>query len=195
MTSSTALRLFVALPVPVEVCTQLAPVQRELSAQALPFRWTRPEGMHVTLKFLGNTRPEAVSAITRELAQVAATSRPVHLVAHGLGCFPSRQRPRVLWAALSGDLSALAALQHDVELRLQRLGFPAVEGRFQPHVTLGRAAGSPNRMAGRLLPERLDPSQPRYGDWVADHVALVQSTLHRSGSVYTTIHAATLSAG
>lgn len=86
-------------------------------------RWQRPEGIHLTLKFYGEVKPDVVPAIERSLQQAAAGSRPFTLQLNGLGIFPSPRAPRVVWVGLTGDLEALGQLQEAVEAGGAALGF------------------------------------------------------------------------
>ena len=191
---ANTLRLFVAVQLPDVVRAHLADAQRRLAAQQVNFRWVRPEAMHVTLAFLGNTPAEAVPRLERAMRDATRDAAPLRLEARGLDGFPDRRRPRVLWAGLAGDLAQLATLQRRLQERLVALGFTLEERAFRPHVTLGRA---PERgAAGARLPVALEPPAPgrSFGAWTAREIELVRSDLSRRGSVYTTLSRAPLGA-
>ena len=181
------LRLFVALALPAPILVALEDVQRTLRDQmpARAVRWVRGEGIHLTLKFLGETPGGQRAAIAAALETACAGQRPLALRAAGLGCFPTTARPRVVWVGLAGNLDRLGDLQGAVEAALEPLGFPA-EGRpFNPHLTLGRlkdASSDEIKAVGGVV-EAAAPET--IGAWTADAVCLMQSELRSDGARYT----------
>jgi RNA 2',3'-cyclic 3'-phosphodiesterase len=187
-------RLFIALPVPAPVRRRLAALQEEWSAAGLPFRWVRPEGMHLTLVFIGE-RPEGeVPRLEEAVARAVAGRGPLRLAVEGLGAFPGLEQPRVLWAGLTGDLVALDALRRAVGRELRAARVPFERQPFRPHVTLGRAKGPPGEsgvanLRGAGLP---DGEGAAFGAWTSTDVHLMRSDLKPGGAVYTTIFRAPL---
>jgi len=117
---------------------------RAVRDRELPVKWVRPDGIHLTLKFLGDVEDGQESALRAALAAAAGLgerSEPRGVTVHieGFGVFPDFQRPRVVWAGVAPD-PALELLQHRVEQAFAPLGFPPEARAFRPHVTLGRAA-------------------------------------------------------
>src|SRR5580658_5066374 len=91
-------------------------------------RWVRPEGVHVTLKFIGETPPEQVSAIEGALRGARAAA-PVEAKFRGAGFFPNERHPRVFWAGVEASPN-LAELAGDVDRRLSALGIAAESREF-----------------------------------------------------------------
>src|SRR5580704_16554134 len=117
------MRLFVALEIPDDVRAALREFVQPLRAKWPRVRWSRPEGQHVTLKFLGEVGEERLEAIVSVLAPLRS-SGPVTMNFRGIGFFPQSRRPRVLWAGVEGseNLQPLAA---EVEGALVAVGFAA----------------------------------------------------------------------
>lgn len=192
-TGAEALRTFIALDLPPEVKGYLARLQERLRAAAmessrpLPVRWAAPAGIHLTLKFLGDVPSPQLEGIYRAVERAAEGCGPLRLAFGALGAFPSRQRPRVLWIGLEGDLAELGALQRRVEEQLAPLGFPP-EGRFVPHLTLGRVRdqASPAEKAalGRLL-GTLSPGEA--AAFRVEAVQVIRSQLRPEGPRYTVL--------
>jgi 2'-5' RNA ligase len=179
-------RLFVALDPPDPVRRRLAAMQAELrrlaGRHADEVRWAAPEGIHLTLQFLGAVPEERVPALKEAVGGAAAGSRPLALEVKGAGGFPSARRPRVVWAGVEGDRPALAELVADLGRRLAPLGFTPDERPFSPHLTLGRARegrGAPG-LGGALA--RASASDPV--PWRADALVLVRSHLSPAGARY-----------
>jgi 2'-5' RNA ligase len=183
--------LFVALNLPDEVRRALwaaaAPV-RELD---LSLKWVRPEGIHVTLKFLGEVSEQREPELRSALGRAAAGSHALPLAIDGFGAFPGFERPRVIWAGLEPD-PALEALQHRVEREFQPLGFAPEQRPFRPHLTLGRAARDARPKPCKGLEETLTGLQ-HHETTVVAAVDLMQSVLQSGGAVYQLRHRERLS--
>jgi 2'-5' RNA ligase len=169
-----AIRAFVALPLPDAVRREVAGVIARLSAALPEVRFVRDEGVHVTLRFLGWTRAETLAAIEAPLARAAAACPPFEMAIRGLGTFPERGSPRVLWLGL--DLPAPARqLQAACEEAAVTTGLEAEARAFHPHLTLGRWRGRTRRPA---LPE-VDLGSARTSELI-----LYRSDIRPAGSVY-----------
>ena len=140
------MRLFVALDFPDSVREEIRGLIARLRPHARGARWARPEGMHVTLKFVGQVEPKRLDAIAAALALVRSNA-PVDMRFRGLGFFPSDRRPRVLWCGIEASAN-LAPLAADIERAVEPLGIPSETRDFVPHLTLARF-DSP-RAAGKL---------------------------------------------
>lgn len=133
------MRLFVALNLPEPVRRAVWETAATIRGLGLPVKWVRPEGIHLTLKFLGEVEDAREHELRGALSRASRGARTLPLVMGGFGVFPDPSRPRVLWIGIEPD-PALELLQHHVESEFGLLGFPP-EGRpFRPHLTLGRAA-------------------------------------------------------
>ena len=188
------IRSFVAIELEAAVHIGLAQFQQRLKERVeLPVRWVRPEGIHLTLKFLGDVDAGAMRRIEEALAGATVTVRPFSISLGNVGGFPSLKRPRVLWVGLAGELDALVELQRRVETEMKAVGFPA-EGRgFQPHLTLGRVRqeGPPK---GGLDASRLEGLETPPGpEQIVERVSLMRSDLKPAGAVYTRLAAFPLS--
>lgn len=181
------LRTFIAIVLPDPIIRQLAQVQRQLERQAPSesVRWVRPEGIHLTLKFLGDTPVGKLDAIRTALAAVASRASPCTFTVGGLGCFPNPRRPRVIWVGIQTAGGELTALQQAVEAAMKPLGFPPEGREFTPHLTLGRVRDriSPADMAriGALVSST---DIGTLGEVQARGFALIQSILKPSGAEY-----------
>ncbi len=182
------LRLFIALELPDVLLDALADVQDRLRAEAprRAVRWARTEGIHLTLKFLGEAPAAQQAAIGAALREAVQGHAPLTIRAEGLGCFPDTARPRVIWIGLAGERRALTALQRDVEAAMVPLGFPPEKRRFNPHLTLGRvrreAYAADVKALGRLI---AGTTVGEIGRWTADAVSLMRSELRPDGARYT----------
>lgn len=156
-----------------------------LREAGLPVRWVREDGVHLTLKFLGEQPATREPDISAALTQVASRSRPFSVAVQGLGAFPDVRRPRVIWAGLE-PVPALELLQHDLEGTLAGLGFESEARPFHPHLTLGRSKAGARRDAFEDL-ESLLARNPVSGDFAVEHLALMESQLTPAGARYRSV--------
>jgi 2'-5' RNA ligase len=183
------LRLFVAIELSEDVCQALGALQQELRNRGLDrLRWVRPEGIHLTLKFLGETPIDRLPAIKAALAPAVEGVPPHELFLGRLGTFGGRN-PRVVWVSIEGDVGPLKRLHDQVETAMEEIGFPP-EGRdFRPHLTLGRVRPEGARQVARALEEAVAcvavPAMPI----VVRELSLMQSRLGPGGAVYTRLKA------
>lgn len=181
------LRLFIAIAVPPDVRQEIGRAQGQLRRSAPPgaIRWTRPEQFHVTLKFLGDVPSTQAAPLEAAVARVCAGVNVLRLSAHGVGFFPSAQKPRVVWAGVGDAGGRLAELHRRVDEAVRPFAPAERLERFTGHITLGRFkpghhAGIPN------LLERATVLQPRhFGDWLAGEVEIVRSDLTSAGATHT----------
>jgi 2'-5' RNA ligase len=211
-----SLRLFVAIELPDEVRDALAAASETLRRAGADrgLRWARPEGVHLTLKFLGAVPPDRVAAIHTALRLGVRDAAPMEVQPEGIGAFhggggrqPERHgrreayhyNLRVLWAGFrAADRDALVALADRVEAALNPLGYAREKRPFFPHLTLARTRDDADRETREALYRALEPylsasSQtgnfrpelaPRFPSFRAEHVSLMQSTLQPGGAVY-----------
>lgn len=141
---------------------------------------------HVTLRFLGE-RPESVlPSLFAALADVAAEFAPFDLVLEGVGAFPSRTAPRVVYVGAGLGSEAAAALARRIAAALEPAGAPPARERFVPHLTLFRVRSRRDREAARSLLEGRTPGPPPRTVHV-DRIFLKASTLTPHGAHHRTI--------
>lgn len=175
------MRLFVAVNLPDDVRASIHGTAAPLREAALPVKWVAPDGLHVTLKFLGDVASKRLPEITTVLEGACAGAKAFPLLLSGFGAFPAPDRARVFWVGCE-PAPPLELLQDALERGFATLGFP-VEGRpFRPHVTIGRArrdVRSGVRGAAALL-DTLELSE----HVTVASVDLMESTLTPSGARY-----------
>ena len=184
------LRLFIAIDLTSELRDAISVVQDDLRRLLPPktVRWTNPEGIHLTLKFLGDTPAERVDAISQAMATAAGSFAPFSFTVAGFGCFPNARRANVLWVGVPEMPKALAGVQRTTDLQLTRLGFDKETRPFSPHLTLGRvnkkiSSNNRARLAGVLGQIKVGT----LGIVPVEEVILFQSNLQPGGAVYTAL--------
>ncbi|MEW6034102.1 MAG: RNA 2',3'-cyclic phosphodiesterase [Chloroflexota bacterium] len=180
-------RAFVAIELPQEVKTLLTEIQSGLRRAGKTFvRWVSPEGVHLTLKFLGDTPADMIPKATGALEEAASGLAPFRLETAGLGVFPNPRQTRVLWIGLKGETQPLLHLQEQIETAFAPLGFLREARAFTPHLTLARLrdnATPPERQEFGEAAMCYNAAPPRA--FLVDGVSLMRSTLTPSGAIYT----------
>jgi 2'-5' RNA ligase len=176
------MRLFIAVNFESGVRDLIAGAIDRFPLERPPWRWTRPETWHITLKFLGE-RPESDTAtIARCLEGVAARHRAFQLELDEFGGFPNLRRPRVLTFRVGEGAEALAAMAADVDQTLfDVMGVAKETKRFRAHVTVARVK---SRLDRAVVP-RLEQVPPLSGAvQTVECFELMKSTLRREGAQY-----------
>lgn len=179
------MRLFVAIELPERVKEALAREASALSRKAPHARWVKPEGMHLTLAFLGEQPEENLAAIKQALVRVCARHSKLELEIKGGGGFGSSKHPRVMWVGVEGQLEKLSRLQEELSAELEPLGYVPEKRAFRPHLTLARA----KELKGD---EKLAWCAAQLGEFDAGKlsvsgVELFQSHLSPKGARYTSL--------
>jgi 2'-5' RNA ligase len=188
------IRTFIAIELEEPIRAGLARVQEQLTREpaARIVRWTRPGGIHLTLKFLGDVPARRIEEIGQALERACVGFAPFPLTVGGLGCFPDTSRPRVVWVGVQEESESLARLQEAVEREVAPLGFPTEKRGFSPHLTLGRVKGASPGEARRLGELIHGTEIGSLGQMSARAVSLMRSDLHPSGAVYTSLRSVAL---
>jgi 2'-5' RNA ligase len=177
-------RLFVAVELPGQLRRVLDDLQHELQRHIQGLRWVRPEGIHLTLKFLGEMPEARVDDIKAAVANAAA-GVPRHELSLGqLGTFGNRGAPRVLWLDLRGDLDTLNLLQSRVDASLASAGFPRESRPFAAHLTLARVRPETARDVAGALADAMRTVEPPSGSLPVRQISLMLSRLGPGGAVY-----------
>lgn len=176
------MRLFIALDIPGEIRKRLADYIERLRSYAPDARWARVEGLHVTLKFIGEVKDRRVEEIKSALATVKSGGFEVTFGSTGF--FPTPKAPRVFWAGVhSGD--ELAKLASRIDGTMEKLGIEREKKAFSPHLTLARAGTRDPQSLKALAPLLAAEMPPQFGTMSAHDFWLYRSQLGPGGSKYT----------
>jgi 2'-5' RNA ligase len=178
------IRTFICIEIPDEIISLLGAVQQQLRGMCRSARWVRLEGIHLTLKFLGDVEPEQLETIHHAIRLSVADTVSFPLVLGRPGAFPNLRRPRVLFFSLKDPSHRLIECQRAIEEALEPLGFAAEKRSFSPHLTLARIK-VPGEAAS-LSPhfERMDSKAVEFK---VHEVVIKKSDLRPTGAVYSTL--------
>jgi 2'-5' RNA ligase len=187
---SETFRAFIAVDLPESVKSFLSEAQEALKSYGFGVKWVRPQNIHLTLKFLGDTATADTDKIAEAMTLAAMNCPIVSLTAKGIGVFPNVRRPRVIWAGLNGRVQTLANLQQTLNAHLANLGFATDTRAFKSHLTLGRVKG---KIALDKMIAAIDNLKEFESEsFETREVILFKSELRPSGAVYTRVQAIAL---
>jgi 2'-5' RNA ligase len=168
----------VAVDVPSDHLARVQELTAPLRAALDGARWTPESNQHITVKFLGSTPSERLSAVAGVCAQVAATHTSAQVHLNELGAFPSLRRARVLWMGIDDPAGVLERVAGALDRGFEALGHAREARAYTPHLTLARMkAPAPIRGPLPIVPTELSP-------FSIDHLSLYRSHLSPRGAVY-----------
>jgi RNA 2',3'-cyclic 3'-phosphodiesterase len=179
-------RSFIAIELPQDVKNGLHRIAHKIKEGGhLGIKWANPEGVHITLKFLGNISTTQITAIKKVIQETTQGFPSFYLEIAGLGAFPDLMRPRVLWVSINGEIDKLSELQQKLDSLLVSCDFPKENRPFVPHLTLARIKDSvlpeERRNIGTFInPLRIEDSI----SFDVQTVSLMRSQLTPKGAVY-----------
>ena len=185
-----AIRTFVAIE--INAGPRLRRIIDQLDQVGPPVRIVRTPKLHLTLKFLGQTTEDEVPDLVRILDEFSADASGIDTHLLGLGAFPNRKKPRVIWTGIQ-ESPAVTVLQTTLDQPLCEAGWPRDERPWRPHVTLARI-NTRRQPPPAVMFELLDQNvATEFGICRLGKVGIYRSLLTPQGPEYTCLHSAELS--
>lgn len=185
METEKKIRTFLAIELPEEIKSGLGKIQKRLKPKIEGVRWTRPEGIHLTLKFFGYVAGDDFSSISNAVNDSIKGVKPFTLELGTIGAFPGPTRPRVIWIGIGGQTKELIDLQKALDRNFEQIGFPSENRSFKPHLTLGRLK-VPGSAVG--FPKVLEEGENyQAGGFRCNGLTLFRSDLRPDGAIYTNL--------
>ena len=183
---SEGVRAFIAIELNPQIRDELAKLQSQLKSSKADVKWTRPDAIHLTLKFLGNNTHEKLEDVKKTLDKISPHYKPFEISLFKIGGFPRLENLRVIWVGIDKGCSQAEAIAKDIERELSTMGFEKEKRAFTAHLTLGRARSPKGKRELVSKIETLDfkPS----ASCTVNKIVLFQSTLTPQGSIYTPLH-------
>ncbi len=147
-------RLFIALELTEEQKREVGALQEKLQTYMEGVRWVKPQGLHLTLKFLGETDEARLDHIKQAMDESAASIKQFAVVYGQSGVFPSPRKARIIWVGLREGYEAVCDVATGMEKALARCGFEPEKRKFTPHLTIGRARNPLPENIARLYMDR-----------------------------------------
>ncbi len=181
------IRTFVAINLPNPLVSELQNLIIELRTEGSGITWVKPENIHITLKFLGETSTDLLPQIEQRIASICREIPPFELSSKQVGVFPRWEMPKVLWVGVDASpesMFQLAKLKNALEGELEPLGFAAETRPFKPHLTIGRVKNQ--RTAQSVVEHFRHIRMPEYNIPVKQ-IELMRSQLTPTGAIYSVL--------
>jgi 2'-5' RNA ligase len=154
--------------------------------------WSRPENVHLTLKFFGNVPTESLAKISAAASRVVDGFSPFQIRIGGTGVFPRPSRPQVLWIGVEDPSGRLSEVQRRLQEECSREGFAKEDRAYRPHLTIARLRRSDG---ARKLAETHLQTKFRAAEVSVTELVLFRSELSPKGARYTAISRHSLGLG
>lgn len=180
--SKRLLRTFLSVPIPDEIIELQKILKSTINEKEGRIRWVRGGNIHLTLKFIGATPEDEVKKINATIVHIVENTAAMNFMINGSGCFPKKERPRILWLGIDGNLNPLQELVYKINDALDPLGYPKEEKEYIPHLTMARIK----------YPQKVTPDISGFLKYnynpiklSINKIHLMSSELFHKGSVYT----------
>jgi 2'-5' RNA ligase len=178
-------RLFVACEVPDEVKEAIGETIESLRKKSGPaVRWIKPEGVHVTLKFLGEVPAKKLPAVKLAIQEAVVGHSPFELEFSNIGTFGGREGLRIMWVGIAGDVLRLEALVRAVNAALAVVGYEPERRPFRPHLTLGRVRDEIGTRQRAEIEVAVGKTEVPGVSWRTSQVSLMRSKIGPGGASY-----------
>lgn len=185
----TIVRLFVAIEIDQAARKVVREIQQALVPKCAGVKWTPPELVHLTVKFLGDVPDGDVAGVGEAVSRATKASAPFELGVESVGCFPPSGSVRIVWIGAGDSSGRLKSLVERVEAEMEELSFPRENRPFAAHLTIGRA--KEDRSGGAVRAAVAAAKLKPFVQSVTS-VTLMSSVLSPKGPTYTPVHRATL---
>lgn len=177
------IRIFICFELSKDVTNSLRDLIHYLKTFGRGVRWVRHDGIHLTLKFIGEIEASKLDDIEAVVEKVVKNYKPFKIKLAGKGAFPNLKRPKVFWIGISDMENTIKKIQVELEDAFEKEGFPREERGFSPHLTLGRVKfQDPTVSKISLEMERMTVEEIEF---TLNEVVIMQSDLQPNGAMYT----------
>ncbi len=178
------MRCFVAVNIEDSLKKEIRSAIGDLTSGRWDVKWVPVENLHITLKFLGDAADDTVQRVKDCLARISKHHGHFEVKLQGVGVFPDRKRPRVVWIDLLNS-EKLKKLQAEVEVSSVSIGFYKEDRSFSPHLTIGRIRALRDRDTFIRAIETL--SDRDFGNIGVNKISFMKSDLKPTGAQYSIV--------
>ncbi|MBN2229897.1 MAG: RNA 2',3'-cyclic phosphodiesterase [Candidatus Thorarchaeota archaeon] len=181
---NSAIRVFLSVDIDTPpLISRISEIQRKLNKEAAKMKLVEADNIHFTLRFFGDTPVTKVQEIKECLSGISI--RPFDIKISGVGAFPNKRRPRVIWIGVTENSQIMTDLKLKVDELLRKIGYQPEKTKFTPHATIARIR---NIKDSQLMSSNLDDliDEP-VGNMKVSKVNMKKSTLTPSGPIYETL--------
>jgi len=173
-------RIFIAVEISEDIRRAIYGQSRKAFSSYDRIRIIPPENIHITLKFLGNTRDQDIGKIIDATGEAVSSHESFdYSLEEKIGAFPNTQRARIAFIGIKKGDNNVKSLYKSIEDNLFNSGFERENKRFYPHITIARLK-KPSEICSTLW----DSSSLSHFEPCAESAAVIESILGRDGARY-----------
>jgi len=177
------IRAFIGLEINAGIRNELTRIQNELKTRINSgISWVKPDNIHITLRFLGNIKPEAIASLTQIIENICQKTKRFEINLGALGVFASFTRPRVIWVSIDNGLEQLKIIHQHLTEQLKTIGLEPEAQIFHSHLTLGRVKFLKNNQLLKDAFQNITCDNSLLS--LTDKLILFQSRLSPQGAIY-----------
>ena len=174
-------RLFIGIPISTQNSIDVAVNYCKTILKLDNVKWVPSDNYHITLKYLGSTEESIINEISQRISAIADQTRSFQIELFGIGIFPNRQNPKVLWIGC-GENEMLSALYQEIELKMNNLGFESENRPYHAHLTLARIKPLKNIQNINLCLSKFADTE--FYRFKSKEIAIFESVSTNEGVVY-----------
>jgi 2'-5' RNA ligase len=181
---NSSVRAFLSINVDDDsLISHIQSIQQKLDQTAVKMKVVESENIHFTLRFFGDTPLQRLDQIRSCLDRVKIN--PFEIEIAGVGSFPNKQRPRIVWIGVSENASRILDLKKEIDSSLLKIGYQPERKRYTPHATIARIRFVKNP---KLVVSNLESlADEVIGRMIITSVKMTKSSLTSSGPIYETL--------
>ena len=178
-------RTFIAVEIDSPAREVMLRLLKQLASELNGVRWTQPDQLHLTLKFVGDIDNRSLPEVCNQMRAACAGVDAFSASLKGLGAFPKQKPPRVLWVGFEEGVEQLKLINQRLETLLAGVGVPSEGRAYAPHLTLGRInrGADQQQIATRMARD----SESDFARFDVSDVLLIASVRERNRMLYETI--------
>jgi len=175
-------RGFIAID--INAFPKLVEFEKEIKETGANVKLVKPENVHITLKFLGDTEETLIDEIERITRDSVKEVNPFNIRLKGTGVFPNQNYIKVIWIGIKqGD--QIGAIAYKIDEQLSKLGFKKEKRGFSPHLTIARVKTAENKEKLLQVIEKYKDAE--FASIEINSIKLKKSDLTPKGPIYTTL--------
>ncbi|MHA1964372.1 MAG: RNA 2',3'-cyclic phosphodiesterase [Candidatus Thorarchaeota archaeon] len=181
---STTVRAFLSIDIEDQsLLSQIRNVQQKLDLTAAKMKIVKSENIHFTLHFFGDTLLTRLDQIQMCLDRIEIDPFEIEVV--GVGAFPNKRRPRIIWIGVTHNTSRILNLKNEIDSLLKEIDYQPEKRKYTPHATIARVRHVKD---SKRIADNLDSLAAEViGRMVITKISMMKSTLTSSGPIYETL--------
>jgi len=175
-------RAFIAID--VEQSSQITDIVNDLNNSGANIKLVKPENMHITIKFLGDTDEKFVGRIREIMEKSVENIESFEIKLKSIGVFPNQDYIKIIWIGIE-QYEKIVEIAKKINKGLSKIGFKKEKREFSPHLTIGRVKNSKNKDKILHIINRYENTE--FNTYKIKSIKLIKSELRSKGPIYTTI--------